>query len=87
MMFGRLGVPTGQPRTATVIAEEETEVIQIKKTALGPLFEANPGLMKAICDIIEERRELLVSKAEEEENMKDPGTGVLSSIRKFFGFR
>ncbi len=86
--FGEMSLLTGQPRTATVIAEEETEVIQIKKTALKPLFEANPDLMKAICDIIEERRELLVQReAAEEETSGDDGSRVLSSLRKFFGFR
>jgi small-conductance mechanosensitive channel/CRP-like cAMP-binding protein len=85
--FGEMSLLTGQPRTATVIAEEETEVIQIKKTALKPLFEANPELMKAICDIIEERRALLVQTEVAEEERSDDGAGVLSSLRKFFGFR
>ena len=85
--FGEMSLLTGQPRTATVIAEEETEVIQIKKTALRPLFEANPDLMKAICDIIEERRALLVSREEDHEDLDDKDEGVLRSIRKFFGFR
>jgi small-conductance mechanosensitive channel len=85
--FGEMSLLTGQPRTATVIAEEETEVIQIKKTALRPLFEANPHLMKAICDIIEERRTLLISKEREEETLAAADGGVLTSLRKFFGFR
>jgi small-conductance mechanosensitive channel len=85
--FGEMSLLTGQPRTATVIAEEETEVIQIKKTALRPLFEANPDLMKAICDIIEERRELLVQTTAAEESMDESASGVLSSLRKFFGMR
>ena len=85
--FGEMSLLTGQPRTATVIAEEETEVIQIKKSALRPLFEANPNLMKAICDIIEERRALLVAKDEEAETLAQSEGGVLSSLRKFFGIR
>ena len=85
--FGEMSLLTGQPRTATVIAEEETEVIQIKKTALRPLFEANPNLMKAICDIIEERRTLLILREEEDENLLEKDGGVLTSLRKFFGFR
>jgi small-conductance mechanosensitive channel/CRP-like cAMP-binding protein len=85
--FGEMSLLTGQPRTATVIAEEETEVIQIKKTALRPLFEANPELMKAICDIIEERRALLVSREEDPEDLDEMDGGVLRSLRKFFGFR
>jgi CRP-like cAMP-binding protein len=78
---------TGQPRTANVIAVEETEVIQIKKTAIRPLFEANPALMTAICGIIEERRELLVQTDISEESLDESASGVLSSLRKFFGFR
>ena len=85
--FGEMSLLTGQPRTATVIAEQETEVVQIKKTALKPLFEANPDLMKSICDIIEERRELLIQKEEEEELAMESTTGVLSSLKKFFGIR
>lgn len=85
--FGEMSLLTGQPRTATVIAEEETEVIQIKKSAIRPLFEANPDLMKAICDIIEERRALLIENEEQEEKSKEADAGVLSSLRKFFGFR
>lgn len=86
--FGEMSLLTGQPRTATVIADEETEVLQIKKTALRPLFEANPNLMQAICDIIEERRTLLISKeGQSSEQLGEADGGVLSSIRKFFGFR
>jgi hypothetical protein len=83
--FGEMSLLTGQPRTATVIAEEETEVIQIKKTAIRPLFEANPALMTAICSIIEERRELLFSKDIAEDSLDESASGVLSSLRKFFG--
>ncbi|MEP6704756.1 MAG: mechanosensitive ion channel family protein, partial [Acidobacteriota bacterium] len=67
--FGEMSLLTGQLRTATVIAEEETEVIQIRKAAIRPLFEANPELMKSMRDIIEERRTLLVSKEAEEETL------------------
>ncbi|HXK39677.1 MAG TPA: mechanosensitive ion channel family protein, partial [Candidatus Paceibacterota bacterium] len=85
--FGEMSLLTGQPRTATVIALEETEVIQIKKTSLRPLFEANPNLMQVICDIIEERREVLEQEDEVEESIKAQESGVLSSLRRFFGFR
>jgi CRP-like cAMP-binding protein len=85
--FGEMSLLTGQPRTATIIAEEETEVIQIKKSAMRPVFEANPDLMKSMRDIIEERRALLVQKDEQADTPDASGAGVLSSIRKFFGFR
>jgi small-conductance mechanosensitive channel len=84
--FGEMSLLTGEPRTATVVAEEETEVLQIKKGALKPLFEQNPDLMKAICEIVEERRELLDPQDfSEEPNGITAERGVLASIRKFFG--
>jgi small-conductance mechanosensitive channel len=84
--FGEMSLLTGQPRSATVIAEEETEVLQIKKHALRPLFETNPDLMNAICEIIEERRQLLKTPDEHVEHADDHREkGVLSSIRNFFG--
>ena len=70
------------------MAEEETEVIQIRKAAIKPLFEANPELMNRISEIVDERRKLLV-----EEVMPSPEaapvaeSSVIGSIRRFFGFR
>ena len=84
--FGEMSLLTGQPRTATVVADEETEVIQIKKSAIRPLFEANPDLMKSMRDIIEERRAVLVSNDDQQEILRETEAGVLTSIRKFFGF-
>lgn len=86
--FGEMSLLTGEPRTATVIADEETEVLQINKTALKPLFEENPELMKAICELIEERRALLEPMdISEQPNAPADARGILSSIRKFFGIR
>jgi signal-transduction protein with cAMP-binding, CBS, and nucleotidyltransferase domain len=60
--FGEMSLLTGEPRSASVIAEEETDVLQIKKDALKPIFENNPTLVQAICELIEERREVLVAE-------------------------
>jgi small-conductance mechanosensitive channel len=84
--FGEMSLLTGQPRSATVIAEEETEVLQIKKKALKPIFETNPDLVQAICDIIEERREVLKTFDKQISELPDhEDKGVLNSIKKFFG--
>ena len=69
-----------------VVADEETEVLQIKKEALKPIFEQNPELMRSICEIVEERRELLEpADLSEEPNGGGDDRGVLASIRRFFG--
>lgn len=84
--FGEMSLLTGEPRTATVTAVEETEVIQINKTALKPIFEANPELVSMVYESIEERRALLRAEAENPVS-KDvvEKTNVLRSIRRFFG--
>ena len=84
--FGEMSLLTGQPRSANVVAVEETEVLQIRKGALKLIFDGNPELVDAICEIVEERQELLkrpetgpLDRAEAEQK------GVMLSIRRFFG--
>jgi hypothetical protein len=84
--FGEMSLLTGEPRTANVVADEETDVMQIRKSAIKPLFEANPQLMESICAIVEERKKLLTQqKLERTLRPSKPDSGVMSSIRKFFG--
>jgi CRP-like cAMP-binding protein len=86
--FGEMSLLTGEPRTATVVAVEETEVLRIAKESIKPIFEANPDLVRAIGEMIDERRELLKTLAEsstETEEQKEKG--VLRSIRRFFGLK
>lgn len=86
--FGEMALLTGEPRTATVIATEETEVLQIKHTCLKPILKNNPALVERFGEIIEKRREKL-SEASNIHKTEDTGdkTGVFNSIRKFFGLR
>ena len=84
--FGEMSLLTGEPRTANVIADEETHVMQIRKSAIKPLFKANPELMESICTIVEERKKLLnQQKLEQTMRPTKPESGVMSSIRRFFG--
>ena len=84
--FGEMSLLTGEPRSATVVAIEETEVLQIRKETLKPLFEANPDLMRCIGEIIAERRAFLKAEENFEESMQpDRDKGILRSIRRFFG--
>lgn len=86
--FGEMGLFTGEPRTATVIAQEETEVLEIKHTSLKPILEANPELVERFVDIIEERRAKLTEiNAEKAADAEDHKSGMFNSIRKFFGLR
>lgn len=84
--FGEMSLLTGEPRSANVVADEETDVMQIRKSAVKPIFEANPELMDAICAIVEERKKLLMQeKLEQTMRPQKPESGMMSAIRKFFG--
>ncbi|HEY0429734.1 MAG TPA: mechanosensitive ion channel family protein [Pyrinomonadaceae bacterium] len=86
--FGEMGLFTGEPRTATVVADEEAEVLEIKHYCLKPILEDNPELVESFGKIIEERRNALEELLETHESgQKVDKAGVFNSIRKFFGLR
>lgn len=84
--FGEMALLTGQPRTATVLAEEETEVLEINNLCLKPILEENPELVAALSKIIEERRVSLDKlEAEFKAHETVDKTSVFDSIKRFFG--
>jgi small-conductance mechanosensitive channel len=86
--FGEMSLLTGEPRTATVVAVEETEVLRISKSAIKPIFEANPDLVQTISEMVEERREVLRSLAEKRSDGESAQEkGMIKSIRRFFGLK
>ena len=86
--FGEMSLLTGQPRSATVVAEVETEVLQIGKRALKPILENNEELVTAISERIEERQRFLqTDEPAEKPPESEKSSGVMRSIRRFFGLK
>ncbi len=83
-----MGLLTGEPRTATVLAVDETEVLEINNLCLKPIFEENPELVASLSKIIEERR-VTLDKLEEHTKEREIAdkTSVFDSIKKFFGLK
>lgn len=84
--FGEMSLLTGELRSATVMANEETQIIQIGKFSLKTILDTNPNLVNALSELIEERRVLL--QQNEEKNLAVTGKQektVFKSIRRFFG--
>ncbi len=84
--FGEMSMLTGEPRSATVVAKEETQVLQIGKFCLKPILDNNPKLIDVLSKIIEERRSALAKpeqQAEIETSKRDKT--VFKSIKQFFG--
>jgi small-conductance mechanosensitive channel/CRP-like cAMP-binding protein len=84
--FGEMGLFTGEPRTANVVAVDETEVLEIGHEAMRGLFETNPNLVESISWTIAERRAGLAAGSQQISQVSlDESAGLLASIRRFFG--
>ncbi|MEO5712352.1 MAG: mechanosensitive ion channel family protein [Luteolibacter sp.] len=55
--FGEMSLLTGAPRNATVRAELDTLVLEIRKKDLSPLIEANPELAGRLGELVELRQQ------------------------------
>jgi small-conductance mechanosensitive channel len=84
--FGEMALFTGEPRTANVLALEETEVLEIGHQAMKHLFDTNPDLVDSLSHIIAERRVGLTAKQENAEDGEEESEGIIASIKRFFGF-
>ncbi len=87
--FGEMSLLTGEPRSANVIAVEESEVLRIDKSGLKPIFEGNPQLVESVSELIAGRRQLLNQASEATEDIagRSKNKSVIGKIRKFFGIR
>jgi small-conductance mechanosensitive channel/CRP-like cAMP-binding protein len=82
--FGEMALLTGEPRTASVVAAEETEVLEIGHDAMRGLFQTNPDLVEALSRAINERRAGLLANASAPSGDEETPDGLLSRIKRFF---
>lgn len=83
--FGEMALFTGEPRTANVLALEETEVLEIGHSAMKQVFDTNPDLVESLSFIMAERRQGLASQTDSSATTSDSSAGILSAIKRFFG--
>jgi len=81
--FGEMALFTGEPRTANVVALEETEVLEIGHESMKELFNTNPDLVESLSHIIAERRLGLANRSDGP-LQDDESAGIIASIRRFF---
>lgn len=82
--FGEMALFTGEPRSANIVAEEETEVLEIGHDAMKQVFETNPTLVESLSLIIAERRQALADSEEAAAIGANEPAGILSAIKRFF---
>jgi small-conductance mechanosensitive channel len=83
--FGEMALFTGEPRTANVLALEETEVLEIGHAAMKKIFDTNPDLVESLSFIMAERRHGLASHDDSAATTPNSSAGILSAIKRFFG--
>ncbi|MGH9931091.1 MAG: cyclic nucleotide-binding domain-containing protein, partial [Pyrinomonadaceae bacterium] len=85
--FGEMALFTGEPRTANIVAIEETEVLEIGHAAMKRVFDTNPDLVESLSHIIAERRQGLAAAEDLSATVEDQSAGLLTSIKRFFGLK
>lgn len=83
--FGEMALFTGEPRTASIIAVEETEVLEIGFQAMKHLFDTNPDLVESLSHTIAERRAELKARSEDFKPDENEEEGLLAAVKRFFG--
>ena len=89
--FGEISLLTGSPRTASVTAKTDCDIIEIDKSAMRDLLKQYPRLADHLSETLSARRSLLETELA---NWKDDGLtapvhqtkeGFLVRMRQFFG--
>lgn len=91
--FGEMSLLTGDPRSATVTAREETIVVVVKKRGMERVFQTDPALAEPLSVLLQERLEALRNASRESEKTlleregtaRGGGEDILTRIRSFFG--
>ncbi|MCR4303169.1 MAG: mechanosensitive ion channel family protein [Gallionella sp.] len=89
--FGEMGMMTGAPRTASVLAMTDVECYRLDKAAFEEIIVERPGIAEEISHILVERRAELDSALqnldEETKNktMHRRHSEVLATVKRFFG--
>ncbi|MFV0390187.1 MAG: cyclic nucleotide-binding domain-containing protein [Pyrinomonadaceae bacterium] len=84
--FGEMSLFSGESRTASVIADSETQVLEVKQYVMKPLLESNPEVARIIGEIIQERKEFLEHEEEDMLASEDvEKSGLMKSVKSFFG--
>lgn len=90
--FGEKSLLTGEPRSASVVADSDIELVEIKKTDVLPVLENSPEIMEELSRRLAERQLINEGffqegkKAEEVAVMRNNySTRFLKSMKAFFG--
>jgi len=88
--FGEMGLLTGEPRRATVLARSDVECFRLDKSSFQDIMQARPAIAEEISAVMASRRTALESAqqamdaATRERRMAEHQSEVLQKIKQFF---
>ncbi len=88
--FGEMSLLTGEPRAATVVALEDSVLLELDRAAFAHMFVSNPGLARQLSSLLAQRRTQLRAVAEAGGGGMDavPEEGhILGRLRQIFGLK
>ncbi len=86
--FGEMGLMTGEPRIADVVATSEVECFRLHKEGFEKVLLKRPEIVKELSTRLAERRmELLKSAGARQPLQADEEERIFDAIQRFFGLR
>lgn len=89
--FGEMSLLTGEPRTATVVAQTDCEVLEIQKPVFAEILQNNPDLLQRLSELLAQRRleteGVLATSAERNSGLttkEEYAAGFLTKLCSFF---
>ncbi|MBU1776093.1 MAG: cyclic nucleotide-binding domain-containing protein, partial [Gammaproteobacteria bacterium] len=88
--FGEMGLLTGAPRSASVIAKTDVECYRIDKEAVEELLRARPGIAEEVLHILVARKAELDAVLQNLDatgsypDLSSQGSEILATIKRFF---
>jgi small-conductance mechanosensitive channel/CRP-like cAMP-binding protein len=81
-LFGEMTLLLDSPRTATVRAMEECQLLQLDRAAVAPLLQDQPELLQQLADQVSRRRQELEQLNQAE--VAEEGISLLGTMRRLF---
>ena len=88
--FGEMSLLTGEPRSATVVADSEVECFRVDKAAVKQIIDARPALEEQLAKLLADRKVALQAAREglsadvARERAAKEANALLTRIRSFF---
>ena len=89
--FGEMGLMTGAPRAASVVAKTDVECYRVDKEMFEELLQARPGIAEEMSNVLATRKAELDSVLQDidakngQKEISQQPSEILATIKRFFG--